>query len=151
MPGASPPATPVPADAFAAAWDELLLAVRRAQARGQQAGDGVSLAQYYFALPLLDGAAVPVCRLAELAGVAAPTATRLLDGLERSGLLLRERSQRDRRSVLVTLTPDGRRRLLAKRRQLAARRRRLYERLDPEERGQSERLLRHLAELIEQL
>jgi DNA-binding MarR family transcriptional regulator len=60
-----------------------------------------------------------------------------VDGLERCGVLRRERSTVDRRAVLVALTPEGRRRL--------------YERLDPREREQSEHLLRHLAELIGEL
>ena len=53
--------------------------------------------------------------------------------------------------MLVSLTPAGRRRVTRKRSELADRRRRLYENLEPEERRQSERLLRHLAELIGQL
>jgi DNA-binding MarR family transcriptional regulator len=63
----------------------------------------------------------------------------------------RERSTTDRRTVLVSLTPEGRKRLARKHGRLVRRRRRLYERLAPEERDQSERLLRHLAELIGRL
>jgi DNA-binding MarR family transcriptional regulator len=92
-----------------------------------------------------------LCRLAECAGIAAPTATRLVDGLEKAGVLRRERSPSDRRTVLVSLTPNGRRRLRRKHQQLARERRRLYENLEPGEREQSERLLRHLAELVGQL
>jgi DNA-binding MarR family transcriptional regulator len=53
--------------------------------------------------------------------------------------------------VLVSLTPEGRRVLKRKHRELTERRQRLYEQLDPAEREQSERLLRHLAELVGQL
>jgi DNA-binding MarR family transcriptional regulator len=65
--------------------------------------------------------------------------------------VVRERSRRDRRTVLISLTPVGRQRLKRRQRQLSRRRRLLYERLEPAERDQSERLLRHLAELIGQL
>jgi DNA-binding MarR family transcriptional regulator len=74
-----------------------------------------------------------------------------VDGLEKAGVLRRERSGSDRRAVLVSLTSTGRERLARKERQLARRRRLLYDRLDPAERAQSERLLRHLAELIGEL
>jgi len=149
-PGAPPPAGAADAERFADAWDEFVLSIRRAQSRSQHA-DELTLAQYYLVLPLDQARAVPVSRLAEAAAIAVPTATRFLDGLERAGLVRRERSATDRRTVLVSLTPEGRKRRARKHRQLVTRRRRLYERLAPEEREQSERLLRHLAELIEQL
>lgn len=145
MPGDDPSAR------FAAAWDEFVLAIRRAQARGQPAADELSLSQYYLLMPLLAEHTLPVSQLAQRAGISAPTATRVVDGLERAGVLHRERSPTDRRTVLIALTPDGRRRVRRRHDQLARRRRRLYERLEPGERAQSERLLRHLAELIEQL
>lgn len=139
------------ADRFAAAWDEFVLAIRRAQARGQGGREGLTLAQYYLLLPLLGRGSRPPSQLAELAGIAAPTATRLLDGLERGGLIVRERSPDDRRTVLVSLTRRGRDRLRERERQLAQRRRRIFERLAPDEREQSERLLRHLAEVVAEL
>jgi DNA-binding MarR family transcriptional regulator len=139
------------AERFAEAWDEFVLAIRRAQAPGQQSPEDLTLAQYYLLHPLERERALPLCRLAESAGIAAPTATRLVDGLEKAGVLRRERSPSDRRTVLVSLTPTGRRRLNRKHQQLARRRRRLYENLEPGEREQSEQLLRHLAELVGRL
>jgi DNA-binding MarR family transcriptional regulator len=136
---------------FAAAWDAFVLALRRSQARGQHAAQGLTLAQYYLLHPLEHGGPVALSQLAECAGIAAPTATRLVDGLERAGVVRRERSRRDRRSVLVSLTDAGRERLAAKHRQLAERRQVLYDSLEPEERESSERLLRHLARIIDQL
>lgn len=135
---------------FSDAWDALLVAVRRAQARGARAGEDLSLSQYQLLAPLTDGRQ-PVGRLAAGAGISAPTATRVLDGLERSGAVLRERCLEDRREVLVSLTDAGRERLAAKHAQLEARRHHLYERLDPDERPQSTRLLHHLAELLGEL
>lgn len=141
---------PQEAERFADAWDEFVLAIRRAQSRTPQSEE-LTLAQYYLLLPLDPSGALPVSRLAELAAISAPTATRFLDGLERAGLVRRERSNADRRTVLVSLTQAGRKRMKRKYRRLVDRRRRLYQRLAPEEREQSERLLRHLAELIAQL
>jgi MarR family transcriptional regulator, organic hydroperoxide resistance regulator len=139
------------AEGFASAWDEFVLAIRRSQARGQQSPQDLTLAQYYLLSPLERETAVPLCQLAESAAIAPPTATRIVDGLEKAGVLRRERSRTDRRTVLVSLTPQGRKRIKSKRLQLARRRRRLYEQLEPGEREQSERLLRHLAELVGQL
>ncbi len=136
---------------FTEAWDAFVLAIRRAQARGPQSADDLTLAQYYLLSPLESDRGVPLSRLAESAGIAPPTATRIVDGLEKAGLVRRERSATDRRAVLVSLTATGHRSVTRKRSELAERRRRLYENLEPEERRQSERLLRHLAELIGQL
>jgi DNA-binding MarR family transcriptional regulator len=140
-----------PAERFAAAWDEFVLAVRRAQARGQQSSEDLTLAQYYMLVPLRTERALPVSRLAEFAGVAPPTATRMIDSLERAGWVRRERTHDDRRNVLISLTADGRALLRRKQAELARRRRLLYERLEPDEREPSGRLLRHLAELLSQL
>lgn len=63
----------------------------------------------------------------------------------------RQRSERDCRSVLVSLTKAGARALRRKHAQIARRRRMIYERPEPEERGHSERLLHHLAEIMDQL
>jgi MarR family transcriptional regulator, organic hydroperoxide resistance regulator len=139
------------AEQFAQAWREFVLAVRRSQARGQTSRDDLTLAQYYFLAQLRDEGSLPVCRLAEAAGVAAPTATRLVDALERTGLVQRTRSQSDRRTVLVSLTGPGREQVRRKQAQIARRRRLVYERLEPEERRRGARLLHHLAEIVDQL
>ena len=139
-----------PAARFAAAWDEFVLAIRRTQARKQQSGE-LTLAQYYMLVPLRAERALPVSRLAEFAGVAPPTATRMIDSLERDGAVRRERTHDDRRTVLISLTSDGRELVLRKQRELARRRRLLYERLEPAERESSERLLRHLVQVISRL
>ncbi len=135
------------AKGFNEAWDAFVLAIRRRQARGQ-AGEGLTLSQYYLLRPLEGGRSVPLCDLADAAGIAGPTATRVVDGLERGGDVRRKRPAKDRRTVLVSLTAQGRQRLASKRRQLEERRAHLYEQLEPDEREQSERLLRHLAELV---
>jgi DNA-binding MarR family transcriptional regulator len=50
-------------------------------------------------------------RITELAAtevLAQPTVTQLVDRLEKRGLVVRARDRRDRRVVLVSITPDGR-------------------------------------------
>lgn len=49
--------------------------------------------------------------LAEKAGVTPPTMTGLLDGLEKAGLVCRKPKPGDRRSLVVELTPKGRKKI----------------------------------------
>jgi DNA-binding MarR family transcriptional regulator len=51
----------------------------------------------------------PVTRLAELEQVSAPAITKMVGALESAGLARRERSETDRRVVLVSATPAGKR------------------------------------------
>jgi DNA-binding MarR family transcriptional regulator len=60
-----------------------------------------ALSVVVFAGPLTIGA------LAHAEGVRPPTMTRLVDGLERDGLVVRERDPEDRRSIVVRATPAG--------------------------------------------
>jgi DNA-binding MarR family transcriptional regulator len=82
--------------------------------------------------------------------VAAPTATRMLDGLARDERIIRRHSETDRRTVLVSLTPAGRKALAAAHKQSRAFRRRVLERLDPDEREQAAALLARLNEALEE-
>lgn len=52
---------------------------------------------------------LPIGALATAEGVAAPTMTRLVDGLERDGFVRRRRDPADARGVLVEATPAGKR------------------------------------------
>ena len=131
-------------------WERFIAAVRRTRARIGGFEDGLTLSQYELIKPLTSGPA-PVGRLAETVGIAPATATQILDCLERDGVVERSRTAADRRTVNVALTKGGRRAFERKRRALVNQRRRLFENLDPEERGQAERVLNHLAEIIEEL
>jgi DNA-binding MarR family transcriptional regulator len=133
------------------AWERFIAAVRRTRARSGGNEDGLSLSQYELIKPLTSGRRLPVGRLAERVGIAPATATQILDCLERDGLVERSRTATDRRTVNVSLTSGGRRALERKRRGLVDQRRQLFENLEPEERGQAERVLRHLAEIMEKL
>jgi DNA-binding MarR family transcriptional regulator len=75
-------------------------------------------------------------RITELAaseGVAQPSMTALVTGLERSGLVARGRNLGDQRVVLVTLTPEGAGYLQARRRAGAAAFAQLIDKLPSEE------------------
>src|SRR5579884_3098643 len=89
------------------AWDEFIVAVRRNRARAGSLDRGLTLSQYQFARPLLAGP-MSAGQLAERFGVAAATATQILDALEREGIVARSRGAGDRRCVTITLTSRGR-------------------------------------------
>jgi MarR family transcriptional regulator, organic hydroperoxide resistance regulator len=135
-----------------AEWPRFLGALRRARARlSDDPAAGLSLAQYQLVAPLLDTPTRSVGELAANAGVASPTATRMLDGLERDGHVRREPADHDRRCVALRLTPSGRRIAAAERARYAAKGAELFAALDPAEREQAARLLGRLADLIEDL
>jgi DNA-binding MarR family transcriptional regulator len=126
--------------------------VRRARGRAaRDPGPGLSLAQYHVLAPLVEARELPVGELACAAGVATPTATRMLDALVRDGVAERRASASDRRVVTVRLTGKGRRLVRAKRELVSEQRRRVYESLSPEERRGTIALLGRLAEAIEEL
>jgi DNA-binding MarR family transcriptional regulator len=141
-----------PANALSDALYDFFRAARRARGRaaGRPSDGGLSLAQYHLLEPLADG---PLTnrQLAELAGVASPTATRMVDGLVGRRLVTRLEDPVDRRAVLISLTPKGRDALTAKLREYDAVRRRIAGALDPDEQRVAADLLRRLADVIEEL
>lgn len=98
----------------------------------------------------MDAGPRKVSELAAAAGVSPPTATRMLDGLARQGLVERRASAEDRRCVFVVLTDKGRRAVEAARRDVEAMRRRIGRMLTDEERAQATRLLLRLAHAMEE-
>ena len=90
---------------------------RRAGRAGASATDGeLSLSQYHLLEPLIgDERAGASASSRCAAGVSAPTATRMLAGLERDGLVERRTCTRDRRVVHVALTDEGVERMARKR------------------------------------
>ena len=137
--------------AFASALDDFVRAAGRARGRLASEGD-LSLSQYHLLEPLLDAdEPLGVGELACAAGVSAPTATRMLSGLERGGLVERRTCTRDRRVVRVALTDEGAERMARKRERMDRRHEELYRSLEPGERAQAARLLERLAAAIEDL
>ena len=111
---------------------------------------GLSLAQYHVLEPLGSGPRTNR-ELAELAGISAPTATRIVDGLLERGWVSRVADPTDRRAVVISLTGEGRAALAKKQREYLASRRQIADALDPHEQEVAAELLRRLAAVIEEL
>jgi MarR family transcriptional regulator for hemolysin len=137
-------------DAFSTALLEFLRATRRTRGRLGDS-DELSLSQYQLLEPLAGGERLATCELALAAGVSAPTATRMLTGLERDGLVERVPCEADRRVVHVVLTSDGRDRVLAARARGEALRAEIFASLSAGERREAARLLERLADAVEGL
>jgi len=139
-------------DQFLSAFDAFAQAVRRARGASLQNGDrDLTLSQYALLEPLTERHAARVQELAADAGIAAPTATRILDALERRGIVQRARSSEDRRGVTVTLTQAGREALGNQAAWLRSRQHSFFSSLPPDERELAPDLLMRLAGLIDEL
>jgi len=136
---------------FTAAWDEFSNALLRARSRAWQQQTPLTPAQYYLLLALSHEPGLGVGEMAAAAGCSSPTATRMLDGLERDGVVVREPSTEDRRRTIVSLTTKGKRLLARQRRRNHEKKQRLYEQLSAAERRQTEELLHRLAGVIAEL
>jgi DNA-binding MarR family transcriptional regulator len=151
----APPAGPPDAEllAFTQAFDAFIRAQRRVIGRFNRVPvvPELSRAQYLLLEPLYARAPLCVGDLADAAGVSAPTATRMLDGLTARGIVTRRASLTDRRSVLIDLTDHGRELMTAKREHLAATRAAVFAQLSPAERRGAAQLLTRLAGAIEEL
>jgi DNA-binding MarR family transcriptional regulator len=142
---------PVQSD-FLAAFDALTQAVRRARGAQGGAGDvGLTLSQYGLLEGLSGRRAARVQELAANAGITASTATRILDALERRGIVRRVRSREDRRGVAVSLTDFGEQLLGSQQAWLRGRQRAFYASLPRVERELAPDLLIRLAALIDEL
>jgi DNA-binding MarR family transcriptional regulator len=141
----------VAAEEFTAAWEEFFRTTRRVRARANRnRTEGLSLPQYHLLEGLRETEELTVGELADAAGVAPPTATRMLDCLARLGYVFRRQSETDRRVVLVSLTAEGEDELERAHGTATAFRRRVFESLTPEEREHAAPLLRRLAEVMEE-
>lgn len=147
----SPPSTD-PTEAFSEALAAFFRATRRARGRaaGRASPDGISLAQFHLLEPLTGGPNTNR-QLAASAGVSSPTATRMIDVLVARGLVSRVEDPADRRAVLISLTPAGRRALGAKLREYEQVRAQIAATLDVDERRVAADLLHRLTEVIEEL
>ncbi len=135
---------------FVTAFDALAQAVRRA--RGSAAADGgLTLSQYGLLEGLSSRPAARVQELAGHAGITPSTATRILDALERRGIVRRVRSLKDRRAVAVSLTEHGQQLLQDQQEWLRGRQRAFYASLPLTERELAPDLLLRLAALIDEL
>jgi DNA-binding MarR family transcriptional regulator len=139
------------ADEFSLAWEAFFRATRRARGRstGPLEGTRLSLAQYQLLEALRATPRLPVSELAASAGVAPPTATRMLDALVRDGLAERTPCTDDRRVVHIALTDAGREAVAEAAERVAAGRARVRDQLTPVEQEQAAALLRRLTGIVE--
>ena len=139
------------ADEFSLAWEAFFRATRRARGRstGPLEGTPLSLAQYQLLEALRATPRLPVSELAATAGVAPPTATRMLDALVRDGLAERTPCTDDRRVVHIALTDAGREAVAEAAERVAAGRARVRDQLTPAEQEQAAALLRRLTGIVE--
>jgi MarR family transcriptional regulator, organic hydroperoxide resistance regulator len=139
-------------DEFFEAMDAFARSVRRARgARPTAAGDALTLSQYALLQGLAERPDARVHELARDAGVTAPTATRILDALERRGIVSRTRAQDDRRAVTVTLTAAGRELLDRQNEWMRARQLGFFAAMPDHERELAPDLLLRLAALIDEI
>jgi DNA-binding MarR family transcriptional regulator len=135
---------------FLTTFDAFAQAVRRARG-APAANSGLTLSQYGLLETLTTRPAARVQELAEGAGITPSTATRILDALERRGIVRRARSLEDRRVVAVSLTDVGQQLLHDQQDWLRGRQRAFYESLPSAEQELAPDLLVRLAALIDEL
>jgi DNA-binding MarR family transcriptional regulator len=138
-------------DELVVAFDGFVKAAKRSRARVETDDSALTTSQADLLAPLLEcePAGLGLRALARLAGIAAPTATRMVDGLEARGLVTRRRDPDDGRAVLIALTAEGERALRERRTQLLARRRAMFELLTPSERRAAAKVLARLTSAFE--
>ena len=141
--------------AFTAALDDFMRALRTARGRFNRAPlvPELSASQFHLLEPLATTPGpLPMSALADAAGVAPPTASRMLDSLVKRGIAERTPAQvGDRRRVEITLTAEGRKLVVAKRAIIARTREQVFDSLSPGERRAASRLLHSLAAAIDDL
>jgi DNA-binding MarR family transcriptional regulator len=112
-------------------------------------GSRLTLAQYQLLDALREAPRLPVSELAASAGVAPPSATRMLDALVRDGIAERTQCEKDRRVVHIALTDAGRDAVDAAAERVGAARARVRDQLSPAEQEEAAALLRRLATIVE--
>lgn len=90
-------------------------ALRRLRGRENHCPGELSDAQYGVLFGLREGQELPVGEVAVAADLSPASGTEMLEALAAAGLVDRRRSERDRRVVLVSLTPRGRKLVEARR------------------------------------
>lgn len=137
------------------AWAEACNGIYRALKRGRGtvgrrgAGAGLTEAQVATLESVAHQGPLPVGVIARLAGLAQPTVTRMVNGLEQQGVVRRVPSGSDDRVVLVALTDAGRELWEAKYALLRHWQRDALLRFPAEQRAEAVAMLSRLVEIIE--
>lgn len=130
---------------------KLVQASRRTSSRMQRRMPEISVPQLAILLAVQHAGEQGVGAIADAAGLAQPTVTRSLGGLERGGLISRRPDHRDRRGTTVGLTTRGRKLLHEKQDEITGRMVVLWSELSDAERRLAVPLLERLAELLDRL
>lgn len=109
---------------------------------------GIGPAQVHALMWLRTDGPLPMGRVANRCGVTDKTVTGIVDRLERDGLVLRERSESDRRVVQVALSDKGRKLAEQIRQNLIHRFSLMLEFLDEKDRRDLFRILNHFVERL---
>jgi len=134
---------------FIDAWTAFFASYRRARGRVAAQPDGeLTLSQHQVLMALDENEEMRVGELALAAGIAAPTATRMLDRLEQDGFIERHPSAKDRRAVAVSMTPAGEAMLALKRNAVTDKMLHVYDSLEPGQRPYAAPVLRAIAEAL---
>lgn len=129
---------------FVSAAHNLFIAMKRNRGHHAQAGAGLSLSQLGLLEALADQGSMPVGWIADQAGVAGPTATRMLKLLERDGVVVRQRCVEDERRMLIGLTNLGRELVERQRNSLRQAQQKHYASLPPKQRADFIRVLQKM-------
>jgi DNA-binding MarR family transcriptional regulator len=113
-------------------------------------GSQLSHAQFQLLIELFERGELPAGELAAAAQLAPGTVTQMLDHLAACGHVVRDRSETDRRVVLSRLTPQGRRKIQAKRDEWQDRWEMALSDVDPEDLRAATRVLERLGEMFEE-
>jgi DNA-binding MarR family transcriptional regulator len=113
-------------------------------------GSQLSHAQFELLIELFERGELPAGELASAARLAPGTVTQMLDHLAACGHVVRDRSRSDRRVVVSRLTPQGRRKLQARRDAWQERWERALSDVDPEDLKAATRVLERLGGMFEE-
>jgi DNA-binding MarR family transcriptional regulator len=138
-------------DELGRSFKALLAAVRRLRGRETRRHNGLSNAQYGLLFGLCEQTELSSSELACAADLSPGTATEMLEGLATAGLVLRRRSERDRRVVLVSLTPRGRSLVQERRAQLQPRWRAALAQFSDEELRIAAAVLERLRDMFDEI
>ncbi|MCY9787271.1 MarR family transcriptional regulator [Nocardiopsis sp. EMB25] len=136
-------------DEFQRAWTELINAAIHARSRSGQGHEELTLTQALL-MEAVRGMDEPsVGAVARVVGVSSPSATRMIQQLERKGMMARRRSERDERSTVVHITEEGERILSVRRSALELKQRKMYDAIRPSLRPHVVTILRDLREALD--
>jgi DNA-binding MarR family transcriptional regulator len=146
-----PTADPVdPIDDVGRAFKGVMGAMRRMKGRETHRPGELSYAQYGLLFGLADGPPRSARELSELADLAPATVTQMLDHLAEAGLVVRLRSDTDKRIVLTSLTRHGRSVVDQRRRQMEPRWRAALSEFSDEQLRSAVAVLDRLRDLFEE-